>query len=447
MPENFWRLGELLVANGVITSLQLSVALAAQRTSNRRLGEIIIERGFATEEQIAQCLAQQYGYELIDLSQLSPDPEALQAVDPDFALANTLLPLRKERGALFCVVADPLDVEATDAVARRAGIPVKLGLAPRARLQEAIRHAYGLVEGFSGASVTFPQPPWRYTLTKPRRTFGSTLLLDSWDKELDRPVSLLVIPGNSPIVQVQFELVRSAARTPTPHVCSVHDWFSHEGHFWATLERLEGETLENILRTRGARPLAQAADLLAKLAEGVDVLCQHGEACHLICPANVMVLQDGKPVLCPFVYPPPEYLSPEEVTEGKSDLRSEVFSLGTLLLETLTGTNPFRGPSREFTIQALQAPVEWKAWNFSPALLEILKRCLSVNREKRFASPIQLTLALRAVDWPHEKATTAHVSSDTHDRDHLLEVITGLEEAPNPRWSWKNLFQRFRKAV
>ncbi len=447
MPENFWRLGELLVANGVITNLQLSVALAAQRTSNRRLGEIIIERGFASEEQIAQCLAQQYGYELMDPLQLSPEPEALHAVDPDFAVTHNLLPVRKERGALLCVVADPLDVETTDVVARRVGLPVKLAISPRGKLQQAIRYAYGLTEEFSPTSTNFPPPPWRYVLTKPRRTFGDAILMDSWDKELDRPVSLLAIPANSPTASVQLELIRSAARVPTSFVSAVHDWFLHENYCWATLERMEGETLENILRTRGARPLAQSADLIAKIAEGVDALCQQGQACHLICPTNVMILTDGKPLLGPFVYPPLEYLSPEEVSEGKADLRSEVFSLGTLLLETITGNNPFRAPTREGTLKALQTPLEWNAWNFSPALTEILKRCLSVNREKRYASPIQLTLALRAVDWPNTKATTPHLTGDTRDRERLLDAVTGLDEAPRERWSWKNLLPRIRKTA
>ncbi|MEM4407387.1 MAG: protein kinase [Candidatus Caldarchaeum sp.] len=447
MPKNFWRLGELLVANGIITNLQLSVALAAQRTSNRRLGEIIIERGFATEEQIAQCLAQQYGYELIDPLQTNPDTEALQVVEPDFAVANNLLPLKKERGALLCAVSDPLDVETTDVVARRAGVPVKLTISPRSKLQNAIRHAYGLTEEVSSTYIHFPSPPWRYAMTKPRRIFGETMLLDSWDKELDRPVCLLAIPARLPTVQTQFELVRAAARVPVLHVCAVYDWFSHENYFWAALERLEGETLENILRTRGARPLAQAAEYVAKLAEGVDLLCQHGEACHLVCPTNVIIRENGSPKLTPFIYPPLEYQSPEEATEGKTDLRSEVFSLGTILAEAVTGSNPFRGPNREHIVRALQAPLDLDSWKIPPVLTEILKRCLSVNREKRFASPIQLTLALRAVDWPNTKATFAHLPEDTHDREHLLNIVTDLNEGSRPSWSLKNFFQRFRKTA
>ncbi|HZH98698.1 MAG TPA: hypothetical protein VEX38_06975, partial [Fimbriimonadaceae bacterium] len=93
---SFRKLGELLLSSGLITNLQLSIALAAQQTSNRRLGEILVERGFATEDQIASCLAEQYGYPRANLNNVRPQPSALCALKPDVALEHCVLPIRND---------------------------------------------------------------------------------------------------------------------------------------------------------------------------------------------------------------------------------------------------------------------------------------------------------------------------------------------------------------
>jgi type IV pilus assembly protein PilB len=111
------KLGEMLVQGGLITSLQLSIALAAQQTSNRRLGEIVVERGFCTEDQIALCLAEQFGYEVADMATHPIQPEAIVLLKAEFALEQGVLAVEVNGEDATFVIFDPVNVEATDQVA------------------------------------------------------------------------------------------------------------------------------------------------------------------------------------------------------------------------------------------------------------------------------------------------------------------------------------------
>ncbi|MCH8273313.1 MAG: protein kinase [Armatimonadetes bacterium] len=443
MPQEYLRLGELLVAKGIISNLQLSIALAAQQTSNRRLGEIVVERGFANERQIAECLAHQYGFELVDPAEVAPQPEALSVMDADFAVSACALPVRRAGGCLECLVADPVDVETTDRIARLASTRVRLKVAPRTALLAAIRKAYGLdQEARSAAGASYPAPPGRFSQIRPRRAFGQIVLLDAWDDELNRAVSLLAVAEGGDQQRRQFDLVRAAARRSAHGICAVHDWFRHEDHWWASLESLRGETLENVLRTRGPRSVPQAAELVATVAEGVDELCKAAGHSGLVCPANVMILEGGRVVLAPFVKPPAEYQSPELASAGEADSRSDVFSLGTLLLETATGSNPFRRASEEETLESLRNPPEPGSLAVPPALAQILSRCFPADPDERFGSPVQVAVALRAYDWsaPLQRPSPDLGVATRDDRDQLLSSLTS-ESAPSGRTGfWRRLF-------
>jgi len=104
---------------------------------------VLIDLGYASEDEIAQCLADQYGFDVADLSSVRPDPSALAKFTTEFALKWCVLPL--EDGVTFrCVVSDPVNVELTDMMAMIARKPLSLTLAPKTPLLNAIRSAYGL---------------------------------------------------------------------------------------------------------------------------------------------------------------------------------------------------------------------------------------------------------------------------------------------------------------
>ncbi|MEW5884345.1 MAG: hypothetical protein AB1725_09015, partial [Armatimonadota bacterium] len=195
MPGEYKRLGEILVESGVLTNLQLSVAIAAQLTSNRRLGEILVERGYATEDQIARCLADQYGYDYVeDPATLAPEQDALDLVGAELALALKVLPVSLREGILECVIWDPIDVSVTDKLRLATGNRLRISIAPKSRLESAIRDAYSIervVSAPSGHGSSNATLPARFEPQETLRQTSSLLWVRAHDTLLSRGVLLV----------------------------------------------------------------------------------------------------------------------------------------------------------------------------------------------------------------------------------------------------------------
>lgn len=127
---------------------KLQRGLEVAQESRRRLGDVLVELGYVSEEEIARCLAEQYGFAYQDLSEVDPDPMALELVTPEFALKWCVLPIAFG-DQLHCVVADPLNVELSDTMAAIARKPVVCKLAGKSEIQTAVRKAYGLPTGIA----------------------------------------------------------------------------------------------------------------------------------------------------------------------------------------------------------------------------------------------------------------------------------------------------------
>ncbi len=433
------KLGDLLLAEGLITPLQLSIALAAQQTSSRRIGEILVERDFATEEQIAECLAKQYSYPLADLDGIRPQANAISLLKADLAVEHAVLPIQLNGEALEVVMADPLDVFATDTVAQSTKKRAIISIAPRTKLLAKIREYYGLDESYEGSLDGFPVPS-RFGSLRARRKIGDVVLFDAVDHELDRKVTMTAVPADSDAERKQRWLIQAAARVPSKWVCSVYDWFEFEGNSWAVFERLEGESLAHVLRTRGARTLTQSAELVAQIAEGVDLLNQAGGRCGLVCPDNILVRPNGV-LLTPFVEPGPDYRCPETEMGATGTHLSDVFGLGTLLWECYAGENPHLAEAVKTGQRATWADPLMMDGQTPPALVEVLTNCLAKEPEERYASAILLSNTLRAYNWQAVLATqAAKTAPSAGDRDQLLSVIGGQEEPAERVGFWRKLF-------
>jgi type IV pilus assembly protein PilB len=103
------RLGDLLVAEGLINQAQLRAALADQKTSHQRLGYILVKQGAVAELELTKVLARQYRMPAVDLSRFEVDLKLLPLVPADLAAKRMVLPLRREGRTLTVAVADPAD--------------------------------------------------------------------------------------------------------------------------------------------------------------------------------------------------------------------------------------------------------------------------------------------------------------------------------------------------
>ena len=440
--SGYLKLGDLLVAEGLITNLQLSAVLTAQKTSKRRLGDLLVDKGLVSEDQIAECLASQYGYPLANLASESPSADALALIEPEVALSYGVLPLRTEPDCFYCAISDPLDIVATDFISQLVQRRLSIVIAPKSALLDAINAAYSGTALATGAQILdVPFPPERYKDVRARRRIASVAMFDAFDSTLGRQVTLSASRSGSDEDRTHSALVRACARATAKSICAVHDCFEHNGYRFTVFESLEGETLAHVIASRGPRSVMQAAEMVAELAEGLDILNRAGGRAGIVSPENILIRWNGA-LLAPLTTPGPEYACPEGNSHELS--ACDTFALGTLLWESITASNPHGASVVTSGGKEIWADPR-KAKNLPTALKDILNNCLGLDPRERYATTFQLANALRSYNWGSATLSLseggAHEVVSSRDREELLELITVQEEHSREPF-WKRWFGR-----
>ena len=140
----YWRLGDLLVSSGIITSTQLDQALEIQKRneSDKRLGTVLIEHGFITEAQLIESLQMQLGIEYIDLNNTAIPPEMASLLPKNIAKKHMVIPVRLSGNELYLAMVDPLNfytIEEVQAATRKKVIPV---IATTSAMERAVLNLY-----------------------------------------------------------------------------------------------------------------------------------------------------------------------------------------------------------------------------------------------------------------------------------------------------------------
>jgi type IV pilus assembly protein PilB len=135
-------LGEMLIGRGAATPASVRAALRRQRRDKRRIGELLVDAG-VREGEVVAALAEQLGYDPVDLEKVTPEQEALYLIDPATAHALGALPLLiDDLGMVHCAVADPADTARMDTLRETVGHPVFPRLAGRLALERALDRHY-----------------------------------------------------------------------------------------------------------------------------------------------------------------------------------------------------------------------------------------------------------------------------------------------------------------
>ena len=140
------RLGEMLIARGIITEEQLEEALREQQVTAERLGTILVGRGYVGEVQLVQCLAEHFGLEFVDLEERPIDPSAVQLVKESFARYHQLLPIGQEGDELLVAMVNPTNVFSLDDVRTVTGQTVRAIMAEPGQLMRAIDRVWGAAD-------------------------------------------------------------------------------------------------------------------------------------------------------------------------------------------------------------------------------------------------------------------------------------------------------------
>jgi type IV pilus assembly protein PilB len=137
------KLGQILVDLGYLDEDQLWDLLNEARTTQQPIGQVALARGLITEEQLLQALAEQFNVKVVNLQEVKPQPEAIQAVPETMASVYKVLPLTYKDNVLTVAIADPANLTALDDLRNFLGVKqVVPVLASQRALQEAIPKAY-----------------------------------------------------------------------------------------------------------------------------------------------------------------------------------------------------------------------------------------------------------------------------------------------------------------
>jgi serine/threonine protein kinase/tetratricopeptide (TPR) repeat protein/TolB-like protein len=245
------------------------------------------------------------------------------------------------------------------------------------------------------------------------------------DTRLKRPVAIKILSpefSRDPDRKSRFEREAEAiAALNHPNICVIHDVGHQDGVDYLVMECLEGETLRERLARRLPIALDEARQIAIEISGALSQAHQRGIVHRDIKPGNIMLTKLGAKLLdfglakvirsedlktgnfetaTGVVLGTAAYMSPEQLLGLTIDPRSDVFSLGVVFYEMVTGTKPFQGANVIDTIDAIlhkqPEPITRGATLVPPDVQQIIFKCLEKERDDRYESAEELLTALNA---------------------------------------------------
>lgn len=280
--------------------------------------------------------------------------------------------------------------------------------------------------GSARGELGIPNPFGRYTITRLLGRGGMGAVFLAHDSQLDRPVAIKIPTFRGTLSASQkerfFREARAVAALRHPNICPVLDVDEEQGMLYLTMAFIDGQTLA-IKLADGAMEPTNAGKLIRRVARAMHAAHEHGTIHRDLKPANIMIDDGGSPVVMDFglarkgeadesnepaattatlvdagltqagsVLGTPAYMPPEQATGDLDAIgpRSDVYSLGAVLYECLTGKRPFEGPDTASVIKKIlhSAPTRPREHvdGIDPALESICLKALAKRPEDRFES-------------------------------------------------------------
>ncbi len=262
-----------------------------------------------------------------------------------------------------------------------------------------------------------PSPVYngRYELRSQIARGGTAQVYLAHDLLLDRPVALKVLfpelSADHAFVERFRREAQAAANLSHPNIVPVFDWGESDRTHFIVMEYVDGEPLSAIIRTQAPLPPIQAASIAADIAKALSYAHRHGVVHRDVKPGNVLITSDGVVKVTDFgiaramgadnqvtqtglVMGTATYFSPEQAQGFGVDGRSDVYALGVVLFEMLTGRPPFTGDTPvaiayQHVREVAPAPRSLNP-SIPPTLEAIVQQAMAKQASERYASADEL---------------------------------------------------------
>jgi serine/threonine protein kinase/tetratricopeptide (TPR) repeat protein len=262
----------------------------------------------------------------------------------------------------------------------------------------------------------------RYQIVEELGQGGMGKVYKAYDKEIDAKIALKLIrpeitADKSTIDRFRNEL-KIARDISHKNICRMYDLGREGSNYFLTMEYVSGEDLKNMIRMSGQLSVGTAVSIAKQVCEGLAEAHGHGVIHRDLKPSNIMIDRNANVRIMDFgiarsikakgitgagvMIGTPEYMSPEQVEGKEVDQASDIYSLGIILYEMLTGRVPFEGDT-PFTVgvkhksEVPKNPKEINA-NIPDDLCRLTLRCLEKEKEKRYQNADELRTELEKVE-------------------------------------------------
>jgi serine/threonine-protein kinase len=265
---------------------------------------------------------------------------------------------------------------------------------------------------------------------------GMGVIYKAHDKKLQRHVALKFLPvsmnSDAHTRQRFLAEARAASQLDHPNICVIHDVSeTPDGQLFITMPCYEGETLAKRI-SRGSIPQMEAIDITIQVAQGLACAHTHNIVHRDIKPSNIMLTQNGGAKVLDFGIAKVEnihltqtglsigtlaYMSPEQLRGEPVDARTDIWALGVVLFEVLSGKQAFPAKALPDILQSVlndtDNTLEMFAKELPPAIYQVLQNAMARELQQRFVDMNNMLEAL------HEARTTLYNNHTNQDRSRI----------------------------
>lgn len=294
----------------------------------------------------------------------------------------------------------------------------------------------------------------RYQVIEELGRGGMGRVYRALDKKINEEVALKLIRSEiaaEPKTLARFRNeLKTARRISHRNIGRMYELMEEKGTHFITMEYVPGEDLRSAIRRFGQLPVGKSLSIAIQVCEGLAEAHRLGVVHRDLKPGNIMIDREGNARILDFgiarslqekgitgagmMVGTPEYMSPEQAEAGEVDHRSDIYSLGVLLYEMVTGRVPFEGetPLSVAMKHKSQSPPHPRAFNpqIPENLSSIILRCLEKDRSRRYQTAEELLADLRAIEKgiPATDKTTARKPLTSRE----ITVTFGLKKLVIP---------------